>query len=98
MDCTESQRVDMTEELSLHSTVIFSGFFWNIQIIYIIIHSGGHFVNLYSQLFNNTHQPLVRLYISASSRDRMMSKKKKFSCSHAVCSREWETNNKCMMT
>ena len=54
-------------------------------------------MNLYSQLFNNIHQPLIRLYTSASSRDRMMSKKK-YSCSHAVYSREWETNTIYMLT
>ena len=94
----EFHESDKTEQLSLYSTGIFSGCFWNIQIVYIIIHFVGHFGNLYFQLFNNIHQPLGRLYISASSRDRMMSKKKKFSCSHAVYSREWETNNKYMMT
>lgn len=55
-------------------------------------------MNPYFQLFNNIHQPVVKFFLSASPRDRMMSKKKKFSCSHEAYSREWETNTKYIMT
>lgn len=86
---------------TLYSTDIlfffFSGCFYNTQSIHIIIQF-GNFMNQYFQLFNNIHQPLVRFFVSASSRDRMVNKKKQCPCSRAAYCREWKTNTKSMIT
>ena len=77
MDCTELQRVSQ-------DWTTFTLFYWHFfrmlleypNYLYNNSFCFGHFGNLYFQLFNNIHQPLVRLYINASSRDRMMSKRR----------------------